>query len=115
MTTEQNVLAELATEYWKLFKVAERVLADAPIDNIGMVSAQVRYSMSRLQSICAKSGLRLISYDRDPYEPNLPVVVANAEEAVSFDSAVIERTLEPTIIFDGKVVAMGKVLVKKRV
>ena len=115
MTTEQNALAELATEYWKLFTVAERALADAQIENIAGVSAQLRYSMSRLHSICAKGGLRLISYDRDTYEPNLPVLVANAEEAASFDSTVIERTLEPTIILNGQVVAMGKVLLKKRV
>jgi len=115
MTTERNALAELATEYWKLFKIAERALANAPIDNVGMVSAQLRYSMSRVHSIGAKGGLRLISYDRDPYEPNLPVLVANAEEAASFDSTVIERTLEPTIILDGQVVAMGKVLLKERV
>jgi hypothetical protein len=115
MTTERTVLAELATEYWKLFKVAERAVADAQMDNIAGVSARLRYSMSRLHSICAKGGLRLISYDRDPYEPNLPVVVANAEETASFDSTVIDRTLEPTIIFDGQVVAMGKVLLKKRV
>src|SRR5580704_3960937 len=99
MTTgERNVLAELATEYWKLFKLTERALADAQIDNIARVSAQLRYSMSRLHSICAKGDLRLISYDHDIYEPNLPVTVANAEEAASFDDTVIERTLEPTII-----------------
>jgi hypothetical protein len=52
--------------------------------------------------------------DRDTYEPNLPVTVANAEEAASFDDAVIDRTLEPTIIADGQMIAMGKVLLKKR-
>ena len=100
--------------YWKLFKLTERALVDAQIDNVMSISAQLRYSMSRLHTICAKVGLKLISYDRDTYEPNLPVTVANAEEAASFDGAVIDRTLEPTIIADGQMVAMGKVLLKKR-
>src|SRR5712675_1736975 len=99
MTTEdRSAFAELAVEYWKLFKLTERALADAQIDNAMSVSAQLRYSMSRLHSICARGGLKLISYDRDTYEPNLPVTVANAEEAASFDDMVVERTLEPTII-----------------
>jgi hypothetical protein len=115
MTTEERtVLAELAIEYWKLFKLAERTLADAQSDWPTSVSAQLRYSMSRLHAICARGGLKLISYDRETYEPNLPVTVANAEEAASFDNMVIERTLEPTIIFHGQVVVMGKVLLKKR-
>jgi hypothetical protein len=58
--------------------------------------------------------LRLISYDREPYEPNLPVTVANADEASSFEDMVVERTMEPTIVADGQVVAMGKVLLKER-
>ena len=115
MTTEERtVLVELTVEYWKLFKLAERALTDAQIEKLTSVSAQLRYSISRLHAICAKRGLKLISYDRDLYEPNLPVTVANAEEAASFDDTVIDRTLEPTIIFDGQVVAMGKVILKKR-
>jgi len=115
MTTEdRSAFVERAVEYWKLFKLTERALVDAQIDNVMSISAQLRYSVSRLHAICAKGGLKLISYDRDTYEPNLPVTVANAEEAASFDDAVIDRTLEPTIIADGQMVAMGKVLLKKR-
>jgi hypothetical protein len=115
MTTEvRSALVELAVEYWKLFKLTERALADAQTENVMSISAQLRYSMSRLHAICAKGGLKLISYDRDIYEPNLPVTVGNADEAASFDDAVIDRTLEPTIICDGQVVAMGKVFLKKR-
>jgi hypothetical protein len=114
MTVEQNALVELAVEYWKLFKLAERTLANAQADKMTSVSAQLRYSLTRLHSICEKGGLRLISYDRDVYEPNLPVTVANGEDAALFNNAVIDRTVEPTIICDGQVVAMGKVFLKER-
>jgi hypothetical protein len=77
------------------------------------IGAQIRYCASRLQTICAECGLRLITYDREPYEANLPVT--NAEEAAEFEEAVIDRTLEPTIVADGQVVAMGKVLLRRRV
>jgi len=115
MTTARDALAKLATEYWRLLKLSERALADAQAEKTTSLSAQLRYSMNRLHVICAEGGLRLISHDRENYEPNLPVTVANAEEAASLDDTVIERTLEPTIIFEGQVVAMGKVLLRKRV
>jgi hypothetical protein len=65
--------------------------------------------------ICTEAGLKLISYDRDPYVPNLPVTIVNSDEAASLEDPVVYRTVEPTIIADGQVVAMGKVFLKKRV
>jgi hypothetical protein len=105
---------KLTTEYWRLLKVAERALADSHTDRAASVSAQLRYSAGRLLAICAEGGLRLIAYDREPYQPNLPVTVANPDDASSVEDMVVERTVEPTIIADGQLVAMGKVLLKKR-
>jgi hypothetical protein len=114
MTVERDALAKLATEHWRLLKLAERILSEAPPDRLASAVAQVRFSATRLPAICAEGGLRLIHYDFEPYEPNLPVTVANAEEAATFARAVIDRTIEPTITANGEIVAMGKVLLKER-
>lgn len=114
-TPDREALIKLTTEYWRLLKLAERTVADMQTEKTASVSAQLRYSMSRLSTICAEGGLKLISYDREPYEPNLPVTIANSEEAASFDDLIVDRTVEPTIIVYGRVVAMGKVFLKKRV
>jgi hypothetical protein len=117
MTTTPNreALIKLATEYWRLLKLAERTVADMPTERMTSVAAQLRYSMSRLSVICAEGGLKLISYDREPYVANLPVTVANSDETESSGDLIVERTVEPTIIADGQVVAMGKVFLKRRV
>jgi hypothetical protein len=115
MTSSRDALVKLAAEYWRLLKLSERTLADAPVEKITGLSAQLRYSTNRLHLICAEVGLRLISYDRENYEPNLPVTITNDDEASSYEDALIERTIEPTIIADGQVVAMGKVFLRKRV
>jgi hypothetical protein len=113
-TPDRKALIKLTTEYWRLLKLAERTFADMQTEKTASVSAQLRYSMSRLSTICAEGGLKLISYDREPYVPNLPVTIANSDEAASFDDLIVDRTMEPTIIADGQVVAMGKVFLKKR-
>ena len=112
---DKQALIKLTTEYWRLLKLAERTVAELQNDKMASVAAQLRYSLSRLATICAEAGLKLISYDREPYTPNLPVTVANSDEADSADQLIVERTIEPTIIADGQVIAMGKVFLKKRV
>jgi hypothetical protein len=110
----REALIKLTTEYWRLLKLTERTVADVQNEKTASVAAQLRYSMSRLTTICAEGGLRLISYDREPYVPNLPVTVANSDETDSSGELIVERTVEPTIIADGQVVVMGKVFLKKR-
>src|SRR5438045_7839339 len=104
---EKEALIKLTTEYWRLLKLTERTVIDIQNERTASVAAQLRYSMSRLTTICAESGLKLIAYDGEPYLPNLPVTVANSDEATSSDELIIERTVEPTIIADGAMVAMG--------
>jgi hypothetical protein len=113
--SDREALIKLTTEYWRLLKLAERTFTDMQSEKSASLSAQLRYSMSRLTAICAEGGLKLISYDREPYVPNLPVTIVNSDDAASFDDPVVDRTVEPTIIADGHVVAMGRVFLKKRV
>jgi hypothetical protein len=113
-TPDREALIKLAMEYWRLLKLTERTVADIQNEKTASVAAQLRYSMSRLTTICAEGGLKLISYDRQLYIPNLPVTVANSDETDASDELIVERTIEPTIIADGQVVAMGKVFLKKR-
>jgi hypothetical protein len=113
-TPEREALVKLTTEYWRLLKLTERAVADMQNEKSVSVAAQLRYSMSRLSTICAEGGLKLVSYDREPYVPNLPVTIANSDETESSEGLIVERTVEPTIIADRQVVAMGKVFLKKR-
>jgi hypothetical protein len=113
-TPDREALIKLTTEYWRLLKLTERTVADMQNEKSTSVAAQLRYSMSRLSTICAEGGLKLISYDREPYVPNLPVTVANSDETEASEDLIVERTVEPTIIADGQIVAMGKVFLKKR-
>lgn len=114
MSTERTALVKLATEYWRLLKTCERTLADTPTEKVQGPLAQLRYSASRLGPICQEAGLRLIAYENLEYEPNLPVTVSNAEDAADFAKPVIDRTLEPTIMADGEVLAMGKVILREQ-
>lgn len=109
VTADQRNLALLATEYWRLLRFAERTLDEVPAARQPARAAQLRYATRRLSAILADSGMRAIAYEGQHFEPSLPVTVINAEDAAGFANPVIERTIEPTIIAAGEVVAIGKV------
>lgn len=108
----QRGLAALAVEFWRLAKVHERAVAEQPIDRQPRGLAQIRYALGRLSSILQESGIRIISYEGQVYEPNLPVSVVNSDELAGAERLVVERTIEPTLVADGRVLSMGKVALK---
>ena len=107
-------LVALAIEFWRLAKIHERAIAEQPINRQPKGIAQLRYALGRLKNILEDEGIRLIEYDGQEFEPNLPVTVVNGDEVAGSSRLIIERTLEPTLIEDGKVLAMGKVALVRR-
>ncbi len=110
--TEQNQtkdLAALAIEFWRLAKIHERTVAEQTMDQQKKGSAQLRYAYGRLTTILAESGIKIVCYDGQEYEPNLPVTVINADDVAGAARLIVARTLEPTLVANGTVLAMGKV------
>ena len=108
-----KALALLAVEYWRLKRLCEHVLAEQPPEKQAKGAAQLRYGMSQVKTLLDENGLRLYAYDGTEYEPNLPVTVINQEDVVGMKSLLVESTIEPTIISNGEVLTMGKVILRK--
>ena len=114
-TTERECLVKLATEYWRLLRLLERTVSDGPPEKMAKGDAQLRYASQRLAGTPSRSGVRLVTYENQPFEPNMPVTVRNADEAHGFEHPIVDRTLEPTIVCDSQVLAMGQVSIKNRI
>ena len=106
-------LAELTVECWRLLRLTERLIQDQSAGRQAGARAQARYVRGRLDAILGAQGIRLIAYDGEPYGPGLPVTIANADELHRSEGLVVQETLEPTLVTDGRVVAMGKVILKQ--
>jgi nitrogen-specific signal transduction histidine kinase len=113
-TEDVGSLAELTVECWRLLRLVERLIQDQRADRQAHARAQARYVRGRLDAILGARGIRLIAYDGEPYGPGLPVTIANADELHQSEALVVQETLEPTLVTDGRVVAMGKVILKQR-
>ena len=108
-------LAELAIEYWKLLKSQERAVAAAAAESQQRLAAQGRYAAGRLAAILDREGLRIVEFDGQAFEVNLPAIALNADEMPDSQGVIVERTIEPALVSkDGSVVVMGKVYLTRR-
>lgn len=65
--------------------------------------------------IINRAGITIVTFDGAEFEINLPVTAVNAEDVSAGHTCIIERTLEPTVLANDRVVLMGKVfLVEKK-
>lgn len=107
-------IARLAVEFWRLLRAYDRLREGLEGDTAGRFAAQSRFAASRLDLILGDAGLRVVTFDGQPYDPGLPVRALNADEFENDDGLVIGSTNEPTIVADGRVVLLGSVTIDRK-
>jgi hypothetical protein len=108
MPTAETTLAQLAVEYWKLVRAVERALDLVPERAKERVASQARYATSRLNALLEEQNMSLQIFDGMDFEVNLPAAAVNGDEFQDAAS-VVERTLEPAVICNMRVLLTGKV------
>ena len=110
--TEREVIAELATEMWKLQRALERVSRDLSPERQGKTSAQLRYSDRQLGNLLEQAGLQLVTFENEEFSAELPVTPVNAEDVDGQQTCFIDTMLEPAIVANGATVRAGKVILR---
>lgn len=103
--------AKLAVEHWRLIRVLTRLVDRLPLESQARVAAQARFASAQLDSAVSDHGLSLTTFDGRLFEPSLPVTAVNAEDYPGLADLVVSETVEPTVIADGRVIQLGKVIV----
>ena len=109
MPTTETTLASLAVEYWKLLRVVERALEVVPEIAKERIASQVRYARSRLDALMLEQNMSLQTFDGMPFEVNLPASAINADEFQEANNSIVERTLEPAVLSNMRILLTGKV------
>jgi hypothetical protein len=108
--SEQAALADLAVNYWKLCLALERELAFAPEARVQSGEATLRFARRKLDSILDGQSMRLVTFDGEPWSPALPASPLNPEDIEG--DAVVDTTIEPTIMGASSPIVAGKVLLR---
>ena len=112
MQIDETILPAVLVDYWKLLRSYERSASDLPDGKAEKIQAQIRYSSNRLEQLTREADIRLVCFDDEEYSPELPVTAINAEDLAGVAETMVERTIEPTLLSQGKVIHTGKVLLK---
>lgn len=108
----RQIIAELATEYWKMLRNYDHVLAAAPEHLRAGLVAQAKFGARKLALILAGAGMRVEVFDGASYSVNLPVTAVNADEFEDSLPPVVDQTLEPAIIFGTTAIKTGRVYLR---
>jgi hypothetical protein len=107
--TNQQELALLASEFWKIVQALVRCSAIVPEAAKPRIVAQATYAEEKLKSLLDRNGMRIVLFDGIPFEVNLPAIAVNGSDFRPDERAVVERTLEPAIVTDSGVLLTGRV------
>ena len=106
-------LAHLAVEFWKLLKAFERTIRRLPNEHVARTTAQLRFSAGKLNSLLESSGLNLVTFDGQQFEPSIPATALNVDDFTNDEKLIIEATVEPAVVENMNVLLLGKVVLKK--
>jgi maleate cis-trans isomerase len=99
-------LAELAVEWWRLDRWANRAQTAAP---------HARHVARRLGKFLSAHGLEVVDITGRAYEPGLAVEVVDAidDARLPAGAQVVDETVAPIVLLRGTVVRHGQVVVRR--
>ena len=104
-------MAELAVHYWKLCLAFERELAFVPENRLQSGEAMLRFARRKLETILDRHAMRVVTFDGELWSPALPVSPINPGD-IDTPEAIVDATIEPTIMGRDAPIIAGKVLLR---
>lgn len=108
-----DALALAAAEHWRVARRILKLAADLDPARIRREEAALRYGLHRLHAAMERLGLHLSFFDGQPWTPEIPVEPVNADDFSDETGLVVAETLEPTILYHGRILRRGKVVLGK--
>jgi hypothetical protein len=107
-----GAVPEMAVDFWKLLRVAERILVSLPEEKRTRLSAQIRFSAGRLSQHLEALDISLATFEGQKFGPELPAVAINADDIEEGEEPLVESAVEPAVIWKGRVVQNARVILK---
>lgn len=111
---EQELVARLCVEYWKLVRASQRAAQQLPDKDGKRMTAQVKFSDLQLATISGQLGFNLVSFDGEHFSVGMPASADNGADFSQDEDLVVTKTIEPAVVREMKVVHKGRVLVAGR-
>jgi hypothetical protein len=109
-----QAVARLFVEYWKLLKASSKTVEKLAEKDVKKFSSQLRYSELQFATIAETLGLNIVTFDGEYFSAGLAASADNFEDFDDGEQLVVVKTIEPTIVYEMKILSKGRVLVDKK-
>jgi len=114
MTGQEEIkfqdIAELCVEYWKLEKVARKMIDNIETKQSARFNGQINFSARQLETLCNRFEFKLVDFSGQEYKDGMPITAENLTDFPEVSSLVISKSIEPAVIRKSKILRTGRVL-----
>lgn len=111
--TDDETITALAIELWRLRQVArhavEGTLEEQARERLG---SRLKYCESRIDALLDGADMRMPAFEGQVFHEGLPVRAVNLSEDDSGTVLIVVKTLEPTLLRNGRTISLGAVIVE---
>jgi hypothetical protein len=104
------LFAKLCVDHWKLIQRFTKALQLVSEGERARLLSQLRYSELQLTALASEAGLKIVTFDGEPYGPGCPASADNLGDFATDENLFVEKTLEPTVVHDMRTLLAGRVL-----
>lgn len=102
-------LAEIAVESWRLDQTVERVLLRMEPMDAERFASQYRWFRKKVDGALADAKMRIVDLTGQPYSVGVAATPLNLDE-FDGEELIVAQMVEPIVLFDGKVVHTGTLI-----
>ena len=110
VTAQTNDLIELAIDLWRMEQRMKRTLLAIPEDQ----KENLTNSLQKLKRFLDKNDIEIVDHTNQEYDDGQNLEVLAVEKDPNISEAMIKETKEPTILYKGQVIHIGKVIVASK-
>ena len=100
-------------ELWRLSKMFDKMIIKMDMNEQNRYKSQYAWFNKKTIEFLNNENISINSLEGMPFDAGMPVTPINIGEFKKDDELVIEQTLEPIIMQNGKLIKSGSVLLKK--
>ena len=107
VSIQTNDLIELAIELWRMERKINKLLSALPEDQ----RETLDNSLQKLKRYLSKNDIEVMDHTNQKYDDGQNLEILAVEKDPGVLEPVIKETIEPTILYKGQVVHIGKVII----
>lgn len=106
ISVQSSDLVELAIELWRLERRLAKVLSALPEDQ----RESINNSVQKLKRYLDKNDIEILDHTGQKYDEGQNLEILAVEKDPNVPEPMIKETKEPTILYKGQVIHIGKVI-----